>query len=99
MTGLPTELLTAGSTLVGASALLVGGLVLAATRSGRAALPVFLDLLLAAGLLRLAVADTWQAIAGAAGVIAVRKLAVSALAPPVPRQAPRPIAEQPDPHQ
>ena len=83
MTGPPyTQLFTAAATLVGAGALLLGGLILLSTRSVRTALPVFLDLLVAAGLLRLATADTWQAIAGAAAVVAIRKLAATALTQP-----------------
>jgi hypothetical protein len=72
-------LLAAAATLVAAAALVFGGLTLAASRSPRAALPVFLDLLMAAGLLRLGVADTWQAISTAALLVAARKLAVTGL--------------------
>lgn len=65
--------------LLVAAAILLGAAVLASARSVRAALGVFLDLLLAAGLLRLAVASTWDAIAAAAAIVVVRKLAVSSL--------------------
>lgn len=78
------SVLEAAATLVGAAALLFGGLALLITRSVRAALPVFLDLLLAAGLLRLAMADTWQAIASAAFVVGIRKLVVMGLADRAP---------------
>lgn len=68
-----------------AAALVLGSLVLVASRSPRTALGIFLDLLLAAALLRLAVADSWSAIAAAAAVVAVRKLVVAALTADSPR--------------
>ncbi len=74
--------------LLVAAAFVSGMAVLVTVRSVRAALGVFLDVLLAAGLLRLSIADTWGAIAAAAALIAVRKLAVSGLgqdlSPPPP---------------
>jgi hypothetical protein len=68
----------AAAAAVGTAAVLCGAGVLLVTWSVRAALPVFLDLLLAAGLLRLAVTDSWTAIGSAAAVV-VRKLAVAGI--------------------
>ncbi len=50
--------------------------VLARTRELRQALPVLLEFLLAAGLLRLTQDATWRRLATAAVVVAVRKLVV-----------------------
>jgi hypothetical protein len=50
------------------------GTAWAATGSLRAGLSLLLDLLLAAGLLRLTVAASWEALATAAAVVIVRKL-------------------------
>ena len=61
--------------VIAAAAVALGVLSAVTTRSGATGLAVLLDLLLAAGLLRLAVADTWTAIGTAAAVVAVRKLA------------------------
>jgi hypothetical protein len=60
--------------LVTAAALLAGLVALAATRRPAAALPVFLDLLVAAGLLRLVGEPSWQALATAASIILLRRL-------------------------
>lgn len=73
------EVLTAASTVVAGTALLLGSLTGAFCASPRAGLRVFLDLLLAAGLLRLATADTWTAIATVAAVVAIRKVVVGQL--------------------
>jgi hypothetical protein len=73
------ELFTATSTAVAGAAVLLGTLAVAFCASPRAGLHVFLDLLLAAGLLRLATADTWTAIATAAAVVAIRRVAVGRL--------------------
>ena len=59
---------------VTAAALLAGLVALATTRRPAAALPVFLDLLVAAGLLRLVGQPSWQALATAAAVILLRRL-------------------------
>ncbi len=67
------------ATVVLVAAFVVSGLVLLATRTVPTALGVFLDLLTAAGLLRLGAADTWSAIGTAAAVVAVRKVAVAGL--------------------
>jgi hypothetical protein len=63
-----------------AAALLVAGLVLLVTRQVATALPVLLDLLLAAGLLRLSATASWQAIASAAAIVLIRKLVTLGLA-------------------
>ncbi len=53
--------------------------VLASTRDLQAALPVLLDFMLAAGLLRLSATATWQAIASAAGIVVIRKIVVAGI--------------------
>jgi hypothetical protein len=60
--------------LVTAAALLAALVALAATRRPAAALPVFLDLLVAAGLLRLVGEPGGQALATAASIILLRRL-------------------------
>ena len=73
---------SAGATLallVTAAALVAGLVALVATRRPAAALPVFLDLLVAAGLLRLVGQPGWQALATAAIVILLRRLIGSGL--------------------
>ena len=62
------------ATAIGAAALATGALVLVATRQPVAALAVFLDMLLAAGLLRLVGDPDWQAIATAAAIVVLRRL-------------------------
>lgn len=57
-----------------AAALLAGALPLAVTRHPVLALSVFLDLLLAAGLLRLMGEPSWRSLASAAAVVALRRL-------------------------
>ncbi len=57
------------------AALVIGGLTLLSTRQIEVALPVFLDLLLAVGLLRLTATGSWQVIGSAAVLIAIRKIA------------------------
>ena len=60
--------------LVTAAALAAGLVALIATRRPAAALPVFLDLLVAAGLLRLVGEPSWQALASAAAILVLRRL-------------------------
>jgi hypothetical protein len=60
--------------LVTAAALVAGLVALVATRRPAAALPVFLDLLVAAGLLRLVGQPSWQALATAAAILVLRRL-------------------------
>ncbi|QBX55510.1 DUF1622 domain-containing protein [Nocardioides seonyuensis] len=69
-----TTTLGVTSWLLGVGAVVVVAVALAAIRELRPALALGLDFLLAAGLLRLASAETWTAIASAAGIVAVRKL-------------------------
>ena len=75
---------------VTAGALLSAVVVLLSTRRPAAALPVLLDLLSAAGLLRLAAEPSWQRIASAAAIVAlgyvvVRGLRAGAMAWAIPR--------------
>jgi hypothetical protein len=63
-----------GAVLVSASAVVVSVLVWLVTRAWDPAVPVLLELLLAAGLLRLSAAADWRAIAAAAAIVAIRTL-------------------------
>lgn len=58
----------------GLAAVLAGALALVVTRRMLTAVGVLLDLLLAAGLLRLVGDPGWQAILTAAGILALRRL-------------------------
>lgn len=58
----------------GLAALLAGALALVVTRHPTAALGVLLDLLLAAGLLRLAGDPSWGAVATTAAIVILRRL-------------------------
>lgn len=69
-----TAVVNAAALLVVAAAVAAGGTVLLHTRSLRQALPVLLDLLTAAGLLRLAATPTWTSLALTAIVVALRRL-------------------------
>ncbi|WP_214056558.1 DUF1622 domain-containing protein [Nocardioides aquaticus] len=60
--------------LITVAAVLLTVLIWLATRAWRPTVPVLLELLLAAGLLRLSVNDDWRAIAGAAAIVAIRTL-------------------------
>jgi hypothetical protein len=62
------------SQVVAAIALVSGGLVLAVTRSPALALAILLDLLVAAGLLRLVGDPGWRTIVVAGAVVALRHL-------------------------
>ena len=68
------ELTRLAAVAVGAGALVAGALVLVGTRRPSVALPVLLELLLAAGLLRLAGDPSWDTIAAVAGVVLLRRL-------------------------
>ena len=59
---------------VAAAALVAGALTLAGTRRPALALHVFLDLLLAAGLLRLVGDPDWRTIMTAAAIVVLRRL-------------------------
>jgi hypothetical protein len=60
--------------VVTTAALVAGALALVVTHRPALALPVTLDLLLAAGLLRLVGTPSWQALATAAAIVALRRL-------------------------
>lgn len=79
-----TAVLLLASRSLAAAGILLGGLALAATRRVHVALGILLDLLLAAGLLRLVLADTWSAIATAAALVAIRKVVVLGMSDAAP---------------
>jgi hypothetical protein len=64
--------------LVALTGLVVALLILVGTRRADLSLGVFLDLLVAAGLLRLAAASTWTAIIGAGAIVLIRQLVTRA---------------------
>ncbi|MGY2127754.1 hypothetical protein [Blastococcus sp. SYSU DS0617] len=68
------ELTGVAALVIGVAALAAGAVVLVRTRRPTAALPVLLELLLAAGLLRLAGDPSWGAIATAAALVLLRRL-------------------------
>ncbi len=71
----PLEELTGLAALtVAAGALVAGALVLVRTRRPAVALPVLLELLLAAGLLRLAGEPSWGTITTVAAIVLLRRL-------------------------
>ena len=74
MTATLAALPGAAAQLLSGAALLAGGLTLASTRRPALALSVFLDLLTAAGLLRLVGDPSWQGIATAAVIVGLRHL-------------------------
>lgn len=59
--------------------------VLLLTASWRAALRTLLELLMAAGLVRLAAAQSWTDLAAAAAIVVIRNLLSTALLSPPPR--------------
>ena len=65
--------------LLTAAGVVTGLLVTASTRRLSDGLPVLLDFLLAAGLLRLASLDSWVAIASVALVVVIRRMAASGI--------------------
>ncbi|MDP9862642.1 MULTISPECIES: hypothetical protein [Streptosporangium] len=71
------ELVRAAATLVAALGLVAAVAVLLSGGGPRGAMAVLLDFLVAAGLLRLSLAQTWTAIAVAALTIAIRKVVVA----------------------
>jgi hypothetical protein len=76
-----TSLIAAAGQLPTAAAVLVALLVLLSTRKISVALPVALELLMAAGLIRLSASSTWQAIASAALIVLIRKVVVHSMSP------------------
>jgi hypothetical protein len=79
-----TRVLDAGALLLTAAALIAAGIALAASRRPRAALSVLLDLLTAAGLLRLAAEPDWHRLLTAAAVVALRHVIVLGFHSPDP---------------
>jgi hypothetical protein len=69
-----SEVVSAAAAALAMLAVLIGGSVIATTRNVRAGMAAAVDLLLAAGLLQLAVADDWLSIAAAAAILVVRAL-------------------------
>ncbi|WP_157563555.1 hypothetical protein [Micromonospora chokoriensis] len=83
-------------TAVTALALVTGVVTALSTGALRTAVRVLLDLLTAAGLLRLAADPGWNGLAGAVAIIALRQLLGAALSSPPPwsgRQSPAPCAD------
>lgn len=79
MNDLLTGVAQLSSYAVAGAALVAGALALAVTRRPSTGLGVLLDLLLAAGLLRLLGDPDWQVILSAAVVVALRRLLSTAL--------------------
>jgi hypothetical protein len=73
-----TTALQTAATLVAAAALVAALSALVSTRRVGVALPVLLDLLLAAGLLHLAAVEGWRGIAAAAAIVVIRRVVTSA---------------------
>ncbi|MFJ6194513.1 hypothetical protein [Micromonospora sp. NPDC092111] len=87
--------------LVAALALAAGAAVLLTARSWRTALRVLLDLLVAAGLLRLVAGPGWTALATEAAIIALRQLLWLGLGPAgstPPTTGPPPWVSRSRPH-
>ncbi|MGC4839476.1 hypothetical protein ACLQ3D_33720 [Micromonospora vinacea] len=83
-------------TVVTALALVTGVIITLSTGALRGGVRVLLDLLTAAGLLRLAGDPGWNGLAGAVAIIALRQLLGAALSGPPPwsgRQSPARCAE------
>ena len=74
MTDAMTTVATTAALLITAAARVAAGMSFARTRSLRQALPVLLDLLTAAGLLRLAAAPSWSALTVTTLIIGLRRL-------------------------
>ncbi|MET8120119.1 hypothetical protein [Micromonospora sp. NPDC005291] len=82
-------------TAVTALALVTGVVIVLSSGALRIAVRVLLDLLTAAGLLRLVGDPGWNGLAGAAAIITLRQLLGAALSAPPPwsgRQSPAPCA-------
>ena len=76
----PDELVAAAVQVLTAGAVVVAALVWVRTRSWSPAVPVLLELLLAAGLLRLSADGDWRAVATAAVVVVIRTVVRRSLA-------------------
>jgi hypothetical protein len=75
------EVVSAAAAALATLAVLIGGTAIAFTRNVRAGLAPAIELLLAAGLLHLAVADDWRSIAAAAATLTIRSLLLSGVKP------------------
>ena len=73
------NVLVGASWCFGIAGIVVGAAALAVFRQPLPALRVTLELFIAAGLLRLSVDNSWSAIAGAAVVIAIRRVLTRSL--------------------
>jgi hypothetical protein len=80
---MPEQLVRTGVTLIVAAGLVCALAALLAGGGPRTAMAVLLDFLLAAGLLRLSMAQTWMAIAVAALTGVIRKVAVAGFSLPL----------------
>jgi hypothetical protein len=80
---MPERLVQTGVTLVVAAGLVCALAALLAGGGPRTAMAVLLDFLLAAGLLRLSMAQTWTAIIVAALTAVIRKVAVAGFSIPL----------------
>lgn len=76
-----TDLLGMAALLVTAGGLAVAAVVLTSTRRLSIALPVLLEFLTAAGLIRLAAQPTWTSLLMAGGIVALRRLILLGLHP------------------
>lgn len=74
-----TAFLQTASLVVAAAALFAALVTFASTRRPLLALAVFLELLLAAGLLRIAAIDDWAGIGAAALIVVIRRIVVTTL--------------------
>lgn len=80
MSGWPTGLAEPAATAITASAVVIAVMLWMVTRRWRPTMPVFLELLLAAGLLRLSAADDWNSIAAAGAIVVIRTVVRGAAA-------------------
>ncbi|MBQ0901229.1 hypothetical protein [Micromonospora sp. U21] len=87
-------------TVVTTLALVTGVVTVLSTGAGRTAIRVVLDLLTAAGLLRLVGEPSWAGLAGSAAIVALRLMLGAALAaaPPWSRRQSRPPCAGDDHH-
>lgn len=68
----PGSLAEGAATALTAAAVVIAAAVWLTTRAWQPTMPVLLELLLAAGLLRLGATDSWRTIAAAAAIVAIR---------------------------
>jgi hypothetical protein len=73
------EVVLPASWVVAGAGIVLAALVFAVMRRVSVALPVLLDMLMAAGLLRLSAEAPWRAIATAGAIVVLRKLVVAGL--------------------